>query len=723
MAKSGKKQNRTQKKASTNNRNKSNKATASKKAPKRSSQMTLTEKIAWWSILAMVFMVPVAMSNLTWLPGVHTPITFDQFDIMKLFLQRFFTLVAFGAWAWHILLEGGKIRRTKVDYLILALLGWVFLTSVLSIHPPTAFFGKYRRFEGFISFFNYAAIFWLVTQFVDRASRVRTIARSLFFSGVVVNFYGIMQYLGVDPISWGKLPFEANRAFSSYGNPDLLGGYLIFPLVISLALALSEENKGWRAVYWAGFLLTVIDWIVAFTRGAWIGGLVALAVLGVVAFLHKIKLNSVDYSFMGASAAAGAVVVARSVSNPNAVLNVSKRIGSIFDFGSGSALSRFQIWEAAWAAIKDRPIFGFGADTFRLVFPKYKPVEYVATAGYLSVADNVHNYPLQITTALGVPGFLLLYGVFGAVAWFSAPTIFKRYDEPDRLLLGAFWAACAGYITHLMFGISVTGSTFLLWVAMAVVLSPVARSIEVKPPKWGVWVVSVVLVLVAALLIGNAVYLAADHYYLKARLLTQDMARVEAVETAIKLNPYNDMYRAEKGLAYTDLAIGYITRYQQTQQETDFKQAELYFHKAEEAYQDVIAFAPYEYDNYVFITNLYNLGAEYIDPAYAEKAVEWGEKGMEVEPFGPAMRFQVARALVRLGRLDEAQEHLEFAVEMDPNYADVALMLADVYREKEEWELAEEWYLKAEELRPGMMGVQEALDFVRSQMETESTSP
>ncbi len=91
--------------------------------------MSLARKIAWWSLLAMVFVVPVAMSNATWLSRIGFPVTlpftYDQFDIMKVFFQRVLTLVALGAWSWDMLTKGGKIRRTPVDWLILAFLAWV----------------------------------------------------------------------------------------------------------------------------------------------------------------------------------------------------------------------------------------------------------------------------------------------------------------------------------------------------------------------------------------------------------------------------------------------------------------------------------------------------------------------------------------------------------------------------------------------------------------------
>lgn len=689
--------------------------------------MTTAQTIVWFCILGLVAIVPIAMSNWTFL-GFALPMTFDQFDIIKVFVQRALTLVAFGAWGWHILVEGGRIRRTKVDYLILALLGWIVLTTFTSISPPTAFFGKYRRFEGLVSFVNYAAIFWLTTQLVDRASRVRTVAVTLFWSAMAVDFYGLLQILGKDPITWGKLPFELTRAFSTYGNPDLLGGYIIFPLILALALALSEERTGWRITYWAGFGLTAVVWIMAFVRGAWIGGAVALVILAVAAWRQRVHTNVVDYSFAGGIGAVLVAVIVRSFSNPNSVLNFAERVKSIFVFDQGSAKTRFEIWQAAIAAIKDRPILGFGADTFRLIFPKYKPVEYVADAGYLSVADNVHNYPLQITAALGIPGFLLLYGVFAVAAVVSAPVVFARQESPkaDRLLLAGFWAACAGYLVHLFFGISVTGSSFLLWLSMAAVLSPTATTHEHKAPSWGLAAASVALVVVAVLFVGNIVYVAADNAYLKARVVATGQERIDYVETAISRNPYNDMYRAELGLAHTDVLVQYLNQLQTVQQTGGdpvavLKQAQAAFDASEKAFLDVIEFVPWEYDNYVFITNLYNLGAQYIDPVYADKAIEWGEKGVEVEPFGPAIRLQLSRALLARNRVDEAIDHMETATEMDPRYAEGWMVLGDARRAAKDDEGALEAYKKALALSPNLPGLQTAIEQLEATAGAEAT--
>ncbi len=676
----------------------------------RDDRMTSAQLVIWVCLHLLVIVVPIATSNLTWLPGQRFPLTFDQFDIVKVFFQRGFTLIALGAWFWHIFVEGGKIRRTKIDWLIGVVLAWFVVTTVFSIHVPTAIFGKYRRFEGLLTFFTYAGMFFVGTQILDRASRIRSLARSLFFSGSFVAIYGFAQFVGYDPVRWGNLPFEANRSFSTYGNPDLLGGFLIFPLAIALGLALSEEDSVWRGIYWTGFGFTVISWVTAFTRGAWIGGTIALLVLAFCAFRQSVRFREVDWTFTGLFGVAVTAVVIRSLSATTSVMNVSKRVQSIFNFEDASSRTRFEIWQAAWDAIKDRPITGFGLDTFRLVFPRYKPIEYVADAGYLSVADNVHNYPLQLAAAVGIPGLLLLYGLFITVAVLSAPIVFAKQAKPDRLVLASFWAAAAGYLLALSFGISVTGSSFLLWLSMAVVLSPLATTREVKTHSWGVAVAGVGIVLVAALSIGNVVYIVADNHYLKSRLMPRERGdeRIAEAERAVALNPWNDMYRAEIGLANVDMVVAYYTAAGTSQDVAErasmAAQALRYFAKAEASLLDTIDFVPWEYDNYVFTTNLYTLGAELhrlrddpgsVDLMY-DRAIVIGRKGVEAEPYGPAIRFQLARALIEKDQLDEALEHMEFAVEMDPKYVDGLILLGDIYRALDRLQDAVDTYKRAE---------------------------
>jgi hypothetical protein len=279
----------------------------------------------------------------------------------------------------------------------------------------------------------------------------------------------------------------------------------------------------------------------------------------------------------------------------------------------------------------------------------------------------------------------MMYGIFGWAAARSFGTVFTKTDDRKRILVGAFWAACAGYILQLMTGLSVTGNTFLLWTAMAVVLAPTASIVEVKRPSWGNIVAGVLVFLIACGIGYQFVVLAADRAYLTARIGSAGPARTAAARRAVNLNPFNDMYRAEVGLALTDEVFDEFNAAQTAQsQGQDPTQAmagvQMKFQEAEAALLETIAFVPSEYDNYVFLSNLYNVAGQMLNPSYFEKAVAIADKGIVVEPFGPALRVQRARALVSLNRNEEALKDAEFAAKMDPNYAEATLLTANILK-------------------------------------------
>ncbi len=691
---------------------------ASPATPGSNDEMSTAQRIGWYGLHAMVFLVPVIISNWTWLPGVEWPFSYDQFDIIKVVFLRGITLVAFAGWLLHILVHGGTVRRTKIDYLILAVLGWFAVSTLLSVHPATAVFGKYRRFEGMLSLINYAVVYFLAVQYLDRLSRLRALARTLFYSGVLVSGYGVLQYLGLDPLSWAELPFEANRAFSFYGNPNLLGGFLVILLPISLSLALSEREQRLRIVYWAGSVLAVICWVVAFTRGAWIGGAVAIVALGIAAWRRRSALTSVDWSFAGAIAVLSAIVVGRSLMADDPVMNAWKRLVSIAEFDQGSAVTRFQIWDAAWRATLERPLFGFGPDTFRLIFPGFKPMEYAAAAGHQSVADNAHNYVLQLSSGVGIPGMMLLYGLFIAVLVLSFRTAFARQglsgSADGSLVLSGMWAAVIGYLVHLTFGISVTGSTFLAWIAFAALMSPDARAVEVKPPGWGRIAAALVCVAVVVLSVGNFVYLLADRYYLDARLAETSSLKLARAEAAVRLNPYNDMYLSQVALVRVETFLGYLQR-ERTEAEAGMDtsetlaRAESALRSAEAALIETIEFVPYEYDNYMFIANVYNIAGQALSPSYFQEALRWARKGIEVSEFGPGIRFQYAVALDATGQTDAAIEELLFAIELDPAYVDPSKILGEIYLRDGQPQKALEQFERIKRLEPSFPGIDEMI--------------
>jgi O-antigen ligase/tetratricopeptide (TPR) repeat protein len=695
----------------------------------------LGRRVAWWTLLAMVFLVPLVMTDFT-LPGLQGSLAFSSLELIKLSLIRVLALVSLAAWAWDLLRNGGLVRRTPVDWLIIAWLVWVGITTITSIHWPTALLGTQGRYEGLLTFLTYALVYFLVLQLAADGNRVLRLAQALFWSSVIVSVYGLLQYAGAislpEDLPWA----ETNRAFATYGNPNMLGGFLVITVTVALGLALRERKLAWRLLYWAGFGLNGLALIASFTRGAWIGGAVSLALLGIMAWRQRAKLHRADWIPAGVFGAAGIGLIVRSLFSADAVMNFGTRIASVFQFGSGSGQTRTEIWRAALSSINDRPLFGWGSDTFGLVFSKFKPADYVRDAGSASGTDNAHDYPLHLASGIGILGAVLFFAIWIWAGIRSWKTVFGRGGDAsptdaalhegspgaspgasERLLLGAFWAAAAGYLLHLVFGISVPGSTFLLWIALAVLLAPTARQITVKARRGGTMAAAAIIVVAALGIAGQGVVLAADRAY---EIASEEFSfrsldeRAAAADQAMALNSLVPEYRTAVAALRMERMVAGAGALAQARQEgkdpTPYTEAlALGLADAEAAYNNAIAFTPPDYANYVNLASVYNLAGSSLDADYYQSAIDTAERGLTVMPFGTAIRVRLAEALLATGRTAEALEALEYSMQLDPKDGSTALPLAKLYQQEGMTAEALTLLKSVEALAPGQAGVAAAI--------------
>jgi len=668
----------------------------------------------------MVFLVPIVMSGFA-LPGTDGSLAFSEGELVKLSMIITLALVSLVAWATDLLRRGGVVRRTPVEWLILAWLVWVGVCTLLAVHPPTSLLGAQGRFEGLVAFVVYSLVYFLALQFVGEEGRTLRLAQVLFCSSLVVALYGLLQYTGVvllpDELPW----METERAFSTYGNPNMLGGFLVFPVTISLGLALRERVTWLRLIYWAGFGLNAFALVVTFTRGAWIGGFVGVLLISVIAWRQRAKLRRLDLVPGGLFGAAAVAVIVRSLSSSNDATNIGKRLSSLFQTSTGSGQTRTEIWQAAADAIKERPLFGWGPDTFGLVFSKFKPAEYVRDAGGSSVADNAHDYPLHLAAGVGIAGVLLFFAIWVWAGLRSCRVVFGRATGAPRLPVGAFWAAAAGYLLHLLFGISVPGATFLLWIALAVVLAPTARTVTVPRRRWGGLTASLIAIAAAAAITGQAVVLAAD----RAEVIAADdfsglatAERIAMADLAVRLNPLVSKYRSTAASVRTAQMRSDAAALAQVQRQGDDAALEVEtlsrsFEEAESAYLRAIDFTPYDYANYVNLAAVYNLAGATLDREYYQEAIATADRGLEVVPLATELRERLASAYVATGRTDKAIEVLEYCVGLDSADASAALALAKLYQDRGRVEEAIAVLETVEARAPGQVLIATAIEVLK----------
>ena len=167
-------------------------------------------------------------------------------------------------------------------------------------------------------------------------------------------------------------------------------------------------------------------------------------------------------------------------------------------------------------------------------------------------------------------------------------------------------------------------------------LVPTARLVEVKAPRWGTAAGVIVLAPPrwASATRGSSSWPTTPTCRRRRRRRWPTAPRRRA--RAVRLNPLNPTYRGGVGLAYLDEVRASLQAGAQAQQNgedtTPYAEAvRRSFANAETALKDAIAFVPDEYDNYVSLADLYNVGGGALTEDLYQSAIEVAEQGLEVD--------------------------------------------------------------------------------------------
>ena len=113
--------------------------------------------------------------------------------------------------------------------------------------------------------------------------------------------------------------------------------------------------------------------------------------------------------------------------------------------------------------------------------------------------------------------------------------------------------------------------------------------------------------------------------------------------------------------------------------------------------------------NFLDCEQTYNIGGESLDKRYFDDAIAIARKGLQIEPYGTAIRVQLAQALLSQGKIKEAVEILEYCVRIDPTGGQAALLLAKAYHKQGRDAEALALLRAVEAAIPGQLGIAEAI--------------
>ncbi|MDP1808327.1 MAG: O-antigen ligase family protein [Actinomycetota bacterium] len=624
------------------------------------------DKWIMWLVCAILIAVPLIFSR----------ISYDQFDLVKLAVFKVLVLGIVVIWVAKMLTKPEPISWSWREGLLAAFVLVAIISTFTSIHIPTSLHGKYKRYEGLLTFITYITAYFVVTQTFKGKNWLRIIVEVVSITGGIVALYGILQFIGFDPIYWGSVPFEERRSFSTFGNPDLLAGYLVLAFPCALAAYFNKGKIAWlhgvSAFVLASGLLT------ALTRGGWLGALVSVICIGVL-LGRRLKLywKKVLVLIVPVAIVLFALVIYSSAIN----LDIVSKFQGAFQLNSGTALGRFEIWKAGWRMVKDRPLFGQGLDTYRLASEHFETKRYVQSVAGTTVSDNAHNYFIQLAAGGGPMAALLLYGFF--IAWIVRALRIRRRlaDDSEYLLVSCIIAAVIGYLATMLVGISIVGATSTFWLLMGCVtgftlkLDPACRFLDLskrwQEAKLAAAAAAVVVVTVVIAGFAVAMYLG-DVYLIKGLRSAaggQEQLALGNLNTAISLYPGNGRIMSELGQAYMRWASGAV-------QQRDKKTFTYSSQKAIESFRRASLAEPPEVDYRVFLANSYSYVGQTQE---AFKILD--EILLKQRPYSLPANLLYGQLLTDEKRKAEAVKYYKTALSLASATQPALSALADYYKE------------------------------------------
>lgn len=620
--------------------------------------MTREHDVRWRSVsfvalIAGVLLASLATSNLTAF-GFDEPVTQELFFTPKLLLLSAALLIS--SWAWMMdVRRGASVRPVPFQSLMAFAFGAAALSTAFGIQPLQSLMGSDSYGQGLLAWMLYLLLIYLTVQLVRSHRHARELAAAVVVSSSLIAAYALVQVLGLDPFVWpGTSQLTIRHGISTIGNPDMVASYLLFGLVLSPVLALTDHDRRTRIAYWTAFALIAASWALATSRTAWVAGIVALTITVLTARRAGSKrLGPVIVSAGAAALVAGAAML---ISRSDALARLAQLVTAPMTAGG----SRWLLYETAGQTIAERPLLGGGPDSFRFLWYPLRQAADLAIGGFNGVADDPHSLPLLLAATLGVPAALALLGVALGALWRTRSAVISPAGPESRdgtLMLAAWWIAVAAYGATSLFGVLVVPNAVVLAIGIGVLLASVSKresnhlASRILP--------YVVLTASAVALVFMSFQYASDYLIARSNFAPGQRA-VELASDAQRLMPFTYRARLRTAESLEQQATAAVV--------IGTANASYDVARASDAYRRLIAWNPDEYESYKrYLGFLVSTATATKGDDALSEALDIAKRGLAVQPYGLSAGYFGASAAMGLGRADEAAGFLAPVWDLDPN--------------------------------------------------------
>jgi putative inorganic carbon (HCO3(-)) transporter len=429
-----------------------------------------------WSLVFIVAAVPLIIN----------PAAFDLWYRPKISSVQALLLIAGIAWLTMIVIGRTRLhwQWTPFTISLFCFVATAVFSTICSINAGLSLFGDPLRLEGLLTIATYLILVFLFSENVQTPEIAARLFFWLLLAATLVSSYALFQYFCYNPTEhfFYKYFPRGNGVGSTIGNPNFLGKYLVLIIPIVLALSLNESSRLLMTGLFLSLTLCFAALIATFTRASWLGLLAGLTVLLYCSRRHallngkgrRLVLIAISFFFIVCifNTYAPAQSKRTATPSPNQTRGevIQKAVKSLdMDKGRGVA-TRLYVWDKTVRLIIERPWYGYGLETFMLVFKKYNQ-EYTDIFHDRVIIDRAHNNYLDIAFAMGLPGlaaYLALLLSFLVYVW----RLFKGLqDRSHKMLALGILAGFCGYLINDLFIFSVVSVSPTFWSLMGLTLA------------------------------------------------------------------------------------------------------------------------------------------------------------------------------------------------------------------------------------------------------------
>ncbi|MFH1778009.1 MAG: O-antigen ligase family protein [Candidatus Omnitrophota bacterium] len=354
--------------------------------------------------------------------------------------------------AIHSFIEHRSRQFRPVNATLNFAIGIFIAVAFVSVFQSDFFSKSLQAF--FFRLLEWVFVYVVVIETINSKLRLERLGKAIVLSAVVVVINAIAQYImGIDLICGREL--VQGKITSCFGHFNTLAMYLgpIITIISSFMLYLTKNR--WQKIFLTVLiLLLVLCMIFSGSRGGWVSLFFALLLVG---FLRDKRMFAI-------------LIIIAIIFLTTFLTNDRIRENNIVRFGDSG---RILIWKASLNMFRERPVFGYGINTFMYNYPRFM----LRTAWEEYTSDLPHNCYLMIAVEMGIVGFLaflyLLYALFEII--FKSLARMPKQDFFTGVLTGLLGALIC-YLIHSFFdnNLQTMQTAFLFWFLVGVTIATIS---------------------------------------------------------------------------------------------------------------------------------------------------------------------------------------------------------------------------------------------------------